>query len=101
MKKLQTLLATFAWVALCSSVAHATTDTWSGASGGAWSTASNWNSGSGPVPGVNDTALFNTSGGGTVSIGTGSSINSISFDAGAGAFNLTGGSLLLTSGGEL
>ena len=99
MKKLQALFVVLAWPTLCSSAAHA--QTWSGASGGTWATASNWNSGSGPVPGAAGTALFNTSGGGTVSIGAGTSVENITFDTAAGAFTLSGGSLLLTSGGEL
>src|SRR5262245_51621646 len=43
------------------SSAHAVTFTWTNAAGGSWDTASNWNSGAGPVAdGAANVADFNT-----------------------------------------
>jgi fibronectin-binding autotransporter adhesin len=84
-----------------SSLFAATTDTWNGGSG-AWNSA-NWTT---VIPGAvgttnnGDTAIFNSSLG-TVTIDSGRSVKNITFDAAAGAYTLSAGPLLLTSGGTI
>ena len=78
------------------------TATWTGSSGGSWSTPSNW--GGDTAPGSTtgttdaDTAIFNT--GATVNVDSGRNLLNIDF-GGATTSTLQGGSLLLSGGGTI
>ena len=85
------------------SSAFAASATWNGG-------AANWNStnwtpaaapGSTSSSTNTDTATFNTASAGTVTVDSGRNIQNITFDTNAGAFTLSGGSLILSSGGTL
>ncbi len=80
------------------SPASASSSTWSGTTGN-W-TDSTWSNGVPGGSGTNsslDVATFNTSGGGTITVDSSRNVKGITFDTNAGAFTLSGGSLVLTS----
>ena len=83
---------------------QAASNTWIASSNGNWNAPGNW-SGGVNIPGGTgttnnlDTATFNTSTGVTVTVDTGRNLQNLSFDTSAGSFTLSGGSLVLTSGG--
>jgi autotransporter-associated beta strand protein len=87
------------------SVATATSDSWSTtAASGTWASTSNWAGGN--VPGDTtgttntDTATFTTSTTTAVTVDSNRNIQNITFGGGA-TFTLSGGPLLLTSGGKI
>ncbi len=108
------LVCTSLLAAVASSSAFAANITWSGGSsaGSGWAVSpSNWSGGTAPGVGGGgttnntDTATFNTAAttttGGAVTVDSGRNLKFINFDAGAGAYTLSGGSILLTSGGAI
>ena len=92
------------WVAVPS--AHAqSSSTWISTAGGSWSTSGDWQAG--VIPGSTssttdtDTATFNSSTG-TVTVDNNRNLENITFGTGiTGAYTLSGGSFLLTSGGTI
>ncbi len=85
--------------------AHAASSTWTSATSGNWSTAANWSATT--IPGATsgttntDTATFNASAGGTVTVDTGRNIQNINFDTNAGAYTFNSGSLILSNAGAI
>ncbi len=79
--------------------AHAASGTWNGGSGN-WATGTWTPSTPGATTGTTNTdvATLNT-GTGTLTVDTGRNVKSITFDGGVGSYTLSGGSLVLTTGG--
>ena len=74
-------LAYLALVIFAAPAAHATVYTWdNNATGFAWGTAGNWGPAHTAVPGAYDTAKFQDTGAGTVTMGSGQSVSGIIFD---------------------
>jgi autotransporter-associated beta strand protein len=83
-------------------MAHAASDTWTGATDGTWATTSNWNP-SVAVPGTGDTATFNAaSSNTTINLGSGVTLGTLLFDTSSAAAYTIGsgtvGSQTLTLG---
>ena len=72
--------------------AHAATDSYTGADGGAYNVAANWNNGTGPAPGIgnNDDGVNSTAN--AINFNTNATINSFS-STGDAAFNVQSGTL--------
>jgi hypothetical protein len=70
-------------------------DQWSSASGGDWTTGSNWSSGS--SPGAQDTVRLPLTAGETVTLSSGSPAVAQLVQTGAGTFELNGGSLTVSA----
>lgn len=67
---------------------HGASATWTGTTDGVWATGTNWSTT--PVPGTDDTATFNSGGGAVdvINLGSGVTINTILFAAGAEAYTI-------------
>ena len=90
-----TLLAAAAFSGGFSPLAQAATVTWTGSTGGDWSTPGNWSA----LPGAADTAIFSTSLASILNAsGTDQSVGSLSFDTGAG--QASGSFTIGTTGGN-
>jgi autotransporter-associated beta strand protein len=92
------LLALLAGGFISLAVAHAQTQTWNNAStDGYWNTSSaNWTS---PATWQSGNAAFGSTGAGTVTISTGVSANSLTFNA--AGYTITGGNLTLTGSADI
>src|SRR5688572_6583583 len=80
-------------------VARAVNIPWTNAAGGNFGLATNWNSGAGPVPGVNDTAQFNIANTYTVTLNVDPSVQTVQVGGSNVTFaNSVGGRTVTTSG---
>lgn len=92
-----------------STLSFAANESWISTSSGSWSVGTNWNGGSAPGSTSSttstDTAFFNLSQGGTITINQANqNIGSLYFGPSAGSYSITntsGNSLLLSSGGSV
>src|SRR6185503_11723030 len=73
--------------------------TWTNTAGGNWSTAANWNSGAGPVPGPGDVAHITTDGTYTVTLDADASVGGLDLGAASGTQTLRSSNRTLTLGG--
>ena len=86
--------------------AFAASATWNGGAG-SWASPSNWSTASAPgndgTTAINSTstASFTSASAGVVTVDANRNIKNITFDAGAGAFTLSGGNLLLSASGTI
>src|SRR5262245_11022528 len=80
-------------------MARSATVTWTSTSDGNWSTASNWNSGAGPVPGSTDDAVITLAGTYTVILDVDATVASLTLGGSSGNQTLSSSFHTLTIGG--
>src|SRR5439155_21556577 len=84
------------FLAASSMTASADTITWTNSSGGNWSTAANWNSGAGPVPGPADDAVITLAGTYTVTLDVDATLTSLTLGGSSDTQTLSASSHTLT-----